>query len=649
MSDTTHPYDLSALDEAYEIVGTVDLPDGTRGYIANRKGDTAKRRDDQTGVLIAVVTTPAGDEANALLHLASDTQTLARLPHRRLVPVLEGRWLGPDAYAVVSQRINDPTLAHMLETGEEFSNPRIAAILREVNGLLEWAREQKIVHRNISADRIFLEPKTDRVRVTFGVAPIRRIHAPDAADDARAIARLGLAMLTGTLDPTEYEEKSLAELRPDLPGRLAEATAALLDEKKPATPADVAAYLAMIGMADPIFEGETERERIRAEILEEQRVDREKAAAERAALEKEIADARAAFEAEMLATRAKHEFEIAALKDALATERADLERAVAAERAEMERATAAERSELERAVTAERTELKRALTEERQALVARRAELERAVAEQKAELERVAAEDRKRIAELRAEIERVGELEVERKRQAALEELGDVEVPLDEGELETPVFMPAMISPLDQLTFDDDSPVMSEKEVVFETTREEKPAFVAPVGAVGVNVPNRSMRKRYLVAAAIVGVLAIGATSAVVIGGRRPAQVVAKPAPKAVVAPKAAVVLPTPAPAAPSTPALVVDSAALRVATRWLDSLKDAHPVIVARPKPVVRDSTPRRDAASVSRPARRDSGSVGESLTIPGGVTPVRRDTSARRDTTVKRDTTVRPDTTAR
>jgi hypothetical protein len=133
MRDTkSTPPDLSALDDDYEIVGEITGSGDAHSYIATRKGEGTKRRDDQTGVVITVVTTPEGDEANALTHLAADTQLLARMAHRRLVPIIEGRWIGDDAYAIVTHRITDPSLAQKLATSEVFSNPRIAAILREV-------------------------------------------------------------------------------------------------------------------------------------------------------------------------------------------------------------------------------------------------------------------------------------------------------------------------------------------------------------------------------------------------------------------------------------------------------------------------------------------------------------------------------------
>lgn len=649
--------DLSALADDYEILGELDSPGTARSYIARRKGDSSKRRDDQRDVLIEVVSTPAGDEANALSHLAADTQLLARLPHRRLIPIIEGRWLGADAFAVVRQRIADPSLAQRLATGEEFTNPRIAAILREVNGLLEWARGEKVVHRNVTADRLFIEPNTDRVRVAFGVAPIRRIHHSDADDDARTIATLAVAMLTGEQDPAAYEGKTLADLRPDLPERLAEATASLLDEGTAGTVDDVAAYLALIGMADPIAAGESERERIRAEILEEQHVEREKLAGERAVLEREIADEREKLAAE----QATLEREIAEEREKLAAERASLEREIAGERERLEE----ERTELQRAVAEMRVELQRAVAEEREQLVARRAELERGVAAQRAELERAAAEDRQRLDELRAELRRAGELEIEKKRQAALEDITDSEVTLDQGALATPVFTAPAIAPLAPLVFEDDSPVMRDDEIDFAPVREEP----APADVSSDRVPDAtgtaSRRGSGLLTGTIAALVAILVASATVLARRdagEPAPAIARPATKAPAAP-------VPAPAAPvvartDTPAVaapVAESSAAQAA-RWLDSLRSVYPVTASRPRPApsVADSASRRAATTVptrdltiqraglpardSAPRGRDTTLRRPAMSLADSLFNFREPVPLRRDSVVRRDTSARP-----
>ena len=599
--------DLSPLAADYDIVGQLDDAASAayaRTYIATRKGDSAKRRDDPTGVLITVVTTPEGDEANALSHLAADAKLLARTPHRRLLPVVEGRWLGDDAFAVITQRTSDPSVLQLLASGQTFTNPRVAAILRDVNGLLEWAREQKIVHRTVAPSRIFLEPKTDRVRVSFAIAPIQRLHRLDAQDDAKTIARLAMALLTGG-EGLRAGGRSLAELRPDLPERLSDAAATLLDEKQSDTDPDVPGFLALIGMADPVAAGEAERERIRAEILEEQRVEREKIVSERSAFEQQMSDERASFER------------------AMAEERASFDRTMADQRAKLD----AERLELETAVMRERDELKGALMAERTQIAATRAELERTVAEQRAELEQSAASDRESIAQLRESIRRAGELEIEKKRQTALDDITDTEDGLDRDALATPPFVTPMLAPLQPLTFDDRTPVLSDDEITFAPALVEEASL--PLSAAEVDAEesrDSGSRRRWILwgsAAAILALIGIGAS---LIGIRAP--VATPPRPIA-----AAALTPTPpqlAPVADSSAATFdLDSASMASASRWLDSLKEANPVVMPE-----ATFTPRA-ARVVGEPATpRPQPLLAEDPFFIPGSTPPRSDTVVTRDT---------------
>jgi hypothetical protein len=593
MSETQQSLDLSTLSNDYDIVGEVSGSRDARTFMATRKAAGTKRRDDDTAVLISIVTSPAGDEGNALSHLAADTKMLSGSTHRRLIPVIEGRWIGADAFAVITQRTTDPSLAQKIATGEKFSTTRVAAILREVNGLLEWAREHNVVHRNITAHRVYLEPKTDRVRVSFGVAPIRRIPQADApTEDARTIVKLAMAMLTGSEDPGSYEGKTLAELRPDLPERLRQATAALLDEENAHAPADVSAFLALIGMADPIYAGETEAGRIRAEVLEEQRVEREKLAAERAELERAIAEERAAFE-----------------------------KLIAGEREQFESQKANERERAAR----EKAELQRAVTEERAALVARRAELERVVEEQRKEIERVAADDRRRIDALRAELKVAGELEIEKKRQTAVEDVTDAESALDHEEFATPLFVPPVNIPMEVLTFDDDTALMRDDEIAVEPAHDNARTFETSGEGSTVATVVKPARKKWLVSAALAGlVVIIGAIAlAMRIATTQP---VAKPVEEVVV--QSPVASP-PTSIVPLPPPTIVDSTVGSVSP-LLDSAKAAAMAVKRNSKNVVRDSTARGDSTSsgLTRPQFRDA-------------------SPKKRDTLVKKDSLARPDTT--
>ncbi|MES2179139.1 MAG: hypothetical protein V4550_14860 [Gemmatimonadota bacterium] len=577
MSETT--LDLSSLESDYEFVGELSGRGSARTFIATRKDNGSKRREDDTRVLVSVISTPNGDEGNALSHLAADTQLLAGLKHRRLIPVIEGRWIGKDAYAIVTQRTTDPSLAERLAGGETFTTPRAAAILREINGLIEWAREHNVVHRGVRPHDIFLEPKTDRVHVSFCAAPISRIQRSDPGEDARTIARLAMVMLTGKVDP-QNDARSINDIRPELPARLGEATATLLDPHSTATPEDVATYIALIGMADPLFAGEAEADRIRKEVYEEQRVEREKLAAERAEFERMMAAEKAAFE-----QRVREE--LAAFEASMTAERARLEQIMTADR----ELFAAERAELQRAVAQERVDL-----------VTRRAQLEHEAAEQRAAVEAAAASDRQQLEILRTELMARGEQEIERKRNAALEEITDDDSVLESEDLTPSVFIPLVASPFQELDFDNDAPLLREASIPDVPSLEASTPI--DVGSETGKEAETSVPawKRWLMPASVTGGLAILIAAGVLMSRREtvaapPVKQVAvvSTAPVSVAAPTSVVPLPP--------PAGTTDSAAGQVA---LDSVKGADiPKPVRKRKAVVRrdtifDSVPRFRTDSV-------------------------------------------------
>ena len=610
MTEARQSPDLSSLATDYDIVGEVGGTRDARVYMANRKDPAGKRRDDQTAVLISVVSSPDGDEGNALSHLAADTKMLAGATHRRLIPVIEGRWLGNDAFAVITQRTSDPSLTQILATREKFSTTRVAAIVREVNGLLEWARSHNVTHRGINPDRIFLEPKTDRVRVSFGLVPIRRLQPVSAqTEDARAIVHLVLTMLTGFEDPGDYDGQTLAELRPDLPVRLRDETTAMLEADRVHTPEDVKSYLALVGMADPLLAGETEADRIRAEVLEEQRVEREKLANERVEFDRVTAEERAAFEKYMAEERATYERQ-------KTEERAAYEKVKSDEYEAFERIKATERDRAAK----EKEELQRAVIAERAALVAFRSALEGAHATRMAEIDRVAAEDRRQIEVLRAQLKAAGELEIEKKRVAALEEVNDVESTLDHDEFDPPVFVPPVNVPLEALSFSGDNALMRHDDIVDEPVRDvvaaASSASVASLtditaGFEGALPQAAPAQRKWLMPAGIAALVVLIGASAIAFSRRdstAPPIPVTAPAPKPVIAQH-------PIPAVVATPAVPLPDSSIRVdsvrsaAIRRGDSLRSMVND-VPRPSPR-RDTVPRfRDATQSVRDtaARRDT-----------------------------------------
>jgi hypothetical protein len=498
-------------------------------------------------------------------------------------------------------------VADLLARGDSFTNTRIAAILREVHGVLQWARQQDVVHRRVTTDRLYLEPTSDRVRVTFGAAPLQRVRTMDAtSEDVVTVVRLAVAMLTGGVEPEDEEGRTFADLRPDLPARLFDETERLLAE--PATDSDLTLYLALIGMADPVAEGETERDRIRAEIIEEQRVEREKLAKERADLDRVIAEERRKLAEEGEELRAAFTLE----KSKLEREFAAAQRLLAAERAEMQRIVAAERAELQTKRTA----------------------LLREIDTRLADIERAAADDRAKIEELRVNIQKAAELELERMRATALEDLDDSEIRIHTGRYATPKFVAPKLAPFPELAF-------RREEHLKEGNPIHEPALPAePWSVMKVTQKLRAPRRkpirwrRWGVRGGIAAAILITAAAAVMVESRSPGFADTLRAGQRVEpAPQAARATPTTTQAAGPTQA---PTAVAPPDTGVADTTyTTAGGVVAAAVNPDSVAARARRDSVRRALQAQRDAGLLRSDSTPrrAGTTTPARRATGTRLD----------------
>lgn len=374
---TKDPLNLDALATDYDVLGELSGRDDARTFLG-------KRKSDDVGVLITVSGNPPDDAGNALSHLAADANLLASRSHRNVLRVLEGRWVGTDAFAVVTTRTSAPTLEELLtRRDEEFGFPRIAAILRQINAALEWSRSQKVVHRSPRLDTIFVEPGSDNVSVAFTVTPLAGDGVPGAEEDGATIVRVARAMLTRSPIAPEREKRPLAELRPGLPARVLEQTDALLNPAAVSAPLDVTEYIAAIAMSEELKRGEVELERVMAEMSEEQRTTREQLAAERQAHESDLAEQARVFAKE------KEDF-----TRAFEREKETATRALEREKDSFTRSLAKEREELHRALAKERDEHQRTLAREQARLAKEREQFTR----ERASFERTSARARDQIA-----------------------------------------------------------------------------------------------------------------------------------------------------------------------------------------------------------------------------------------------------------
>ena len=438
------PLDLDELKGTYDIVGELAGRKDARQMIARRK-------DDGANVTISVFGVPEGDQGNALSHLAADINRLQGVATPGLVPIIEGRWVGTDAFAIVTPRIDSPSLEEVLSRrDEDFSYARISAVLRELNAVVEWAREKKFVHRALELDTVYLEPGSDRVLASFAVRPLPRTGMPGAAQDARNIALIARAMLTRSPVAPERDDQPLAELRPGLPRTVVEETDALLQPQKGVETPDVTGYISRLAMAEDLKRGELHLEKSRAAIKEALHKAKE-----------QIAIAKAAHEEQLAAERKEHERLVAEQARKFAKERADFEAELEKQRQALtkeqealtnERAAhardcealgkerAAHRRDCEvltreraahkeeaAALTAQLADHRRAMADERKRLTQQIEEQQqRAVAERKELLarfeqqQREAAEERKEIAaQLAAQLAAAQRQTAEERKQAA--------------------------------------------------------------------------------------------------------------------------------------------------------------------------------------------------------------------------------------
>jgi hypothetical protein len=474
MSSTPEkPLDLSALTDKYQIVGEYAALGQNRRY-------PGRRIEDGRDVLVTVLrAAPDVAQGKAIAQFAADANLMATLSHPNVPQVLEARWIGDDAFALVTDRIHGATLAELLK-GERLAKPRIAAILADVDGVLEWARNERLSHRAVTPDSIWIERGTNRVFVTLAPMESPKTNRPDPRDDARAIGTLAMTALTAKPMTDEHDD-TLISKRPDLPQRVADATeklaACTINDEAP----DISAYLASLAMADAIKEGEVEVARLDAEHRAQMKAEREKWEAEQESCRLANEDQAKKFAEE----RAEYERRSAKEREQLASARAEIDK----RRAEVQEA----RTELDNA--------RAAYKEKKAALEARAKQVDKHMSElekQKRALERRAAELELRNTELQefaklaatgaaADIEQRPTLEL-----PALEEPVEVEEPAApvmenafETEEEVKAWTPIETEEPWAVPLESDEPareIQYEAAMLPEPEARKRPAWMVPAG-----------------------------------------------------------------------------------------------------------------------------------------------------------------------
>src|SRR5581483_6766807 len=166
--------------------------------------------------------------------------------HPNIIPVVEGRWLADNQFAVVRARVRGSTLAELVSAVGPMPLDRVAATLDQVNSAVEWARANGVIHRHLWPDDIVFQQGSGRVLLALEPSPLPANALPTACDDSQTLGRLAWQMMAGQLLEGTTPTRRLSEIRPELSPRIVEETDALLQCDRGGAPRDVRGLIALL-------------------------------------------------------------------------------------------------------------------------------------------------------------------------------------------------------------------------------------------------------------------------------------------------------------------------------------------------------------------------------------------------------------------
>ena len=237
MANDEQTPDLSSLENDYQILTELHHSAGSVTYLARHLG---LNRD----VTITVVHAADAADHQMLTQLDEDTRILAKSRHPNIIPVIEGRRVSPDTFAIIRARVRGSTLNQLVSAIGPLPLARPA--LENIFAALEWARTNGVFHRQVTPDDVVFQQGSGRVLLSFDPAMPMADAAWDRCADARTIGRLAWEMLAGR-PADDPSGKSLAEIRPDLSPRVVAETNALMNCRREGAPPNIPAFIEMLG------------------------------------------------------------------------------------------------------------------------------------------------------------------------------------------------------------------------------------------------------------------------------------------------------------------------------------------------------------------------------------------------------------------
>lgn len=203
MTDTWDESEVADLEDEYELLG--ELGRGASAVVY-------RARDRALGRLVAIkVVRPhsIASADDALLRLAREARTVARLQHPNIVTVYAVKRLRTGGLALVMQLVPGRTLKQAIVEHGPFAPEQAEAVLRDVASALAYAHGHGVVHRDVKPENIFLDAETGRAMLSdFGIA--------HSAEHESRLTMTGAAIGTPAYMAPEQIDGARADARSDL-------------------------------------------------------------------------------------------------------------------------------------------------------------------------------------------------------------------------------------------------------------------------------------------------------------------------------------------------------------------------------------------------------------------------------------------------
>ncbi len=203
MTDGQDEVEVADLEDEYELLG--ELGRGASAIVY-------RARDRALGRLVAIKVVRAHSIASAddaMLRLAREARTVAKLQHPNIVTVHAVRRLRTGGLALVMQLVPGRTLKQAITEHGPFAPEQAEQVLRDVAEALAYAHAHGVVHRDVKPENIFLDADSGRAMLSdFGIA--------HSADNESRLTMTGAAIGTPAYMAPEQIDGAPADARSDL-------------------------------------------------------------------------------------------------------------------------------------------------------------------------------------------------------------------------------------------------------------------------------------------------------------------------------------------------------------------------------------------------------------------------------------------------